>query len=93
MKINLNSYSQLIDDYLNDKVSTKHFEKTYLKTFIEETGKMTEKEYALLNGLFMDIEAFCDNPDLFDQYSIDESKLKNRCKVALEKLRRLKEKG
>jgi len=91
MRINLDSYFRLIDDYLSGKTSTEHFERIYLKTFIEETGEMTEEEYAILNGLFMDVEAFCANSKLFDKYSIDESTLKESCKVTLEKLKKLKE--
>ena len=90
MRVSLNSYIQLTSDYLYGNISAKCFEYIYLKTFIEEIGEMTGEEYAILNDLFMDVESFCDNPDLIDEDDIGEEELRKRCQAALGKLKDLK---
>jgi hypothetical protein len=50
---------------------------------------MTEEEYAILNATFFDVEDFCKYPEIRDERDIDEGELKKRCKVALEKLKKL----
>ena len=91
MRVDIDSYIGLIRDYLDGGISSKCFEYIYLKTFIEEKRKMTNEEHSVLSGLFMDVEAFCDNPELIDENDIDEVELRRRCKVALERLRKMKQ--
>ncbi len=86
MKIKLDLYTNLIRDYLNNRISTKCFEYTYLKLFKEETREMSSEEYSIINGLFMDVEAFCDDPTLRDANDIDEHELRKRCQIAFKKL-------
>lgn len=90
MKIDLEFYIGIIEDFLNKRIPPKCFEYIYLKLFLEGMGKPTSKEFAILNPLFMDVEAFCDNPELADKDDIGEKELRFSCKVALEKLRQLK---
>lgn len=90
MKIDCGLYMNLICDYVAGKISAKCFEGAYLKAFIEEKREVTDEEYCLLNGLFMDVEAFCDDPTLIThKEDIDEKELKRRCVIALRKLRKL----
>lgn len=90
MKIDLNFYIGVIEDFLNKKISAKCFEHVYLKLFLEGKGKPTSEEFAVLNSLFMDVEAFCNNPELIDKDDIGEEELRKRGKIALEKLKILK---
>lgn len=87
MRIDLESYAGLIRDYLSTKISVRCFEYIYLKLFKEEKREMKDEEHAILNELFMDVEAFCEDPELMDKYDIDECELRLRCKLALEKLK------
>jgi len=93
VRINLDSYINLISDFLSGKISAKCFEYTYLKLFKEEKGERSELEFPILNTLFLDVDDFCSDPALLDERDIGETELKGRCKVALEKLRQLKEKN
>ena len=90
MRIDMDSYIGLIRDYLSTKMSAKCFEYIYLKQFIEEKREKTDVEHDILHRLFMDVESFCDNPDLIDEDDIGEEELRKRCTVALEKLKNLK---
>ena len=89
MKIDLNSYINLIKDYLSKKISARCFEYVYLMLFQEEKINITEIEHRFLHKIFMDVEALCLNPNLRDKYSIDEEDLRARCKVNLEGLQAL----
>lgn len=91
MRINLDSYINLISDFLSGKISAKCFECTYLKLFKEEKGERSELEFPILNALFLDVDEFCSDPELRDEHDIGEEELKNRCKIALEELKKLKE--
>ena len=89
MKINLNSYIILISDFLSKKISAKCFEYAYLKLFREEKGTRSESEFQILNPLFLDVDAFCNDPELMDENDIGEEELRKQCKTALEKLQKL----
>lgn len=91
MRINLNLYIEIIEGFLNKIISPKCFEYIYMKIFLKGPGEKTAEEFSILNGVFMDVEAFCDNPELMDKYSIDELELRKRCKVALEKLKHIQQ--
>ena len=56
MKIKLDIYINLIRDYLNNKISARHFEYMYLKLFKEEIEEMTDQEYTILNNIFFIID-------------------------------------
>ena len=89
MRINLNSYISLISDLVNDKISAKCFEYAYLKLFKEEKGKRSESEFRVLNTLFLDVDEFCNDPELIDEHDIGEEELKRRCEVAIEGLKKI----
>ncbi len=90
MKINLDSYINLILDFLVGRISGDCFQSAYFKLFEEEEGEMSELEFPILNTLFLDADEFCSNPELIDEHDIDEKELKKRCKIALRKLKNIR---
>ena len=54
--------------------------------FKDEIGEMTKDEYKLLNNLFLDVDAFYDNPELRDENDIDEVELIESCRETFNKL-------
>ena len=89
MKINLNSYIELISDFLTKKISARCFEYAYLAIFYKEQGKRAEKESSILTTLFLDVDEFCSDLELIDEHDIGENELRCRCDVALERLKLL----
>ena len=52
---------------------------------------MTEKEYEILNTTFFDIEDFCKHEEIRDENDIDETELRKRSAIALEKLKKMEQ--
>ncbi len=92
MNVDLNLYISIINDFLNKKISSKCFEYIYLELFLTGEGKPSSEEYEVLNGLFMDVEAFCNDPSLIDEDDIGEAELRLSCEGYLEKLKLINEK-
>lgn len=83
---NLAPYLKLIRSFLNNQTSALTFEREYLDMFKNDATDWSEAEYDVLNDLFGDVDAFCADPHLRGPDDLDEEQLRQRCKVALEKL-------
>jgi hypothetical protein len=85
----LQRYITLIAAFVADKIEASDFEHKYLKLFKEDTTEWPDIEFAILDGLFGDVDAFCADPQLRDKEDLDEYELKEKCKITLEKLQSL----
>ena len=54
--------------------------------FKNESEVLSEKGYELLDALFLDVEAFCNDPDLRDEDNMDEQELLTKANEALTEL-------
>jgi hypothetical protein len=86
MSDRLDQYITLISSFVTDKITATDFEREYLKLFKADETEWPEAEFAILDELFGEVDAFCADPQLRDENDLDEYELKERCKVALERL-------
>jgi len=85
----LRQYIALISSFVAGKIVATDFERDYLKLFKEDETKWSEAEFAILDELFGDVDAFCADPQLRDEKDLAEYELKERGKMALERLQSL----
>lgn len=85
----LSEYIRLIKAFLERQIEAQTFERLYLETFKSDATAWSEDEYEVLNDLFGDLDAFCDDPELCGPDDLTETQLRERAAVALEKLQSL----
>ncbi|SEK34370.1 colicin immunity domain-containing protein [Haloferax larsenii] len=68
----IQKYSQLIQ---NEKTA-REFSDEYLDEFIEEDGEFSEETYQILQNMFAEAEAYCEDPDRRGQRDIEEAELR-----------------
>jgi hypothetical protein len=81
-------YQQLVESFVEGKLSAIQFEAEYLRLFKYDTSRSKEA-YPILSNLFWAVEDFCVYPELRDESDLDENQLLQAAKVALEVLRKL----
>lgn len=89
------NYLALIRRFLAGEFSIEEFQTLYFNQFKNETRGMSEPLYLLLNGVFLDLDAYTDDPYLLAKDSfryIDEKTLMERVVVAVQQLEKLDEK-
>jgi len=89
MSSDLEGYIKLIDSFLNNQITALDFERMYLDRFKNDTSNFSNDEYAALNDLFSDVDAFCADPELRDSEDLDEMQLRQQCNLAVERLREI----
>lgn len=82
----LDAYIRLIRSFLKTEIAVTEFERRYLTLFKNDATNWGQKEYEVLNGLFLDVDAFCADPKLRRSGHIDEPKLRKQCETALKRL-------
>lgn len=82
----LSQYIELITSFLHDRIPASGFEHAYLDLYLNDKTKWSEVEFSILDELFGDVDAFCADVRLRDPDDLDENQLKQRCKIALDKL-------
>lgn len=85
-------YKNLIEKFLEKKISTSEFERTYLDIFQEGNEYLSEKEFNILDGLFFYVDCYTDlpiTPEDNPDFTINEEQLREHAKEALQKLRAL----
>jgi hypothetical protein len=81
-------YQQLVESFVEGKLSAVQFEAEYLRLFKHDTSRSKEV-YPILSNLFWAVEDFCVYPELRDESDLDENQLLQAAKVALEALKKL----
>lgn len=89
--IKLDQYLNLIESFINGRIQASEFERQYLKLFKNDSTIRQEKEFSVLDKLFSDVDAFCDDPLLRDENDIDEDELRQKASEALGLLTVLRE--
>lgn len=86
----LNPYIELLTTFLEQEtLDSSTFEKLYLELFKGDATMFPDEEFLVLDKLFADVDAFQADPDLRDQYDLDEQGLRASATEALRKLRNL----
>ena len=82
----IDKYSSLISDFLACKIGVDPFEERYLALFKAERQPMSERDFLILDELFADVDAYCGDPDLRTADDLNETQLREKCKLALDRL-------
>src|SRR3712207_1188043 len=84
-------FATLIDDFLRGSIPVDEFESRYLRQYKDDPTRWPKAIYEPLNEVFLDLDAYCPDPELRagDPYAIDEAELRRRVAAALAVLRDL----
>ncbi|WP_396610546.1 colicin immunity domain-containing protein [Haloferax sp. S1W] len=73
----IQKYSQLIQQFIQNEKTAREFSDEYLDEFIEEDGEFSEETYQILQNMFAEAEAYCEDPELRGQRDIGEAELRS----------------
>ncbi|MFE7083798.1 colicin immunity domain-containing protein [Priestia megaterium] len=84
-------YKQLIEDFLDEKITADEFQTQYFKTFIESDDKLGDELFLILNGVFESAECYWHEclPGQETSFEISEQQLRKEVNEALIKLNEL----
>ncbi len=82
-------YMDLIRRYLNEIVPTEEFERVYLRMFKDDATIRPNAEYNVLNGLFIDLDAYCGDAEIRSADDLDDASLRIRARRALAQLEKI----
>jgi hypothetical protein len=87
----VNRYIHLLKEFVAGTIDASSFERQYIQAFKIETSFFSDDVFAILDGLFAEVDAFCADPELRANTSdaISEEELLERCKEALKRLESL----
>mgnify|MGYP001328866952 CR=1 FL=1 len=83
----LQKYISLMTQFIESNITASDFEAKYLYIFKNESVKLSDEIYFILNDLFIDVDAFCDDIDLRDEEDLDEEALRDSVQLNLKKLK------
>jgi hypothetical protein len=84
--ITIKKYILLITEFVEGAISASQFEIAYLEMFKAETSHLSENVYGVLNNLFLDVDAYCEDPQLRDEEDLNDIQLLASAKTSLERL-------
>ncbi|MEX0921895.1 MAG: colicin immunity domain-containing protein [Rhodovibrionaceae bacterium] len=87
--MDIKKYIKLLESYTSHNISSLEFETQYLKLFKIEPEGMPEDIYDLLNNLFINVDAYCDNSSIRDEEDLGPHELLDSARETLGKLRSL----
>lgn len=84
-------YKKLIEDKIDGVISVEDFERDYLKTFKNETERMDNTLFEILNGVFEAVDCYWHEclPGQETAFEISEQQLRKEVNEALDKLNSL----
>ena len=82
----IEKYILLISQFVAGEITGLEFEDIFLKMFKSESNTLPEYAYDALNNLFLDVDAYCGDPDLRDDEDLDDEMLEASAKETLKKL-------
>ena len=82
-------YLSIIQQFTEGELSAADFSIRYMDEFIEEDSDFSEEVYIILQTLFAEAEAYCENPELRDERDINEAELMEVALDTEEKLQNL----
>ena len=89
METPFETYSSLIQRFLNNAISSKQFQTAYLIRFQDEARVLDEPLFLLLDELFGDIDACTDVPELLAEdpdFYLDEKSLRSKAESVLARM-------
>lgn len=60
-------YIALAKSFVSGEIPPHQFEKRFLRTFKDDQTPFSDGDFEALNRVFMLLEDFCDDPDLFEE--------------------------
>ena len=82
----IEKYILLIRQFLAGRITASQFEFSYLEVFKNEEETLPEEVYNILNVLFLDVDAYCEDAGLRDEEDLSQEALIASAKRALKKL-------
>lgn len=82
-------YRQLIQSFLDRRITAAEFEEGFLSSFKSEPNGMSHSLFLLLDKLFSDVDAFCADEELREDDDLDEDQLREACAEALAALSKM----
>jgi len=82
----VDDYVALMTAFLTHQISAHDFERRYLDLFQGDEIDRPEPTFRVLNDLFIDIDAFCPDPELRNADDLDEDQLRASVRAALQAL-------
>lgn len=92
MEAAISKFVELIERFVSGTIDAPAFEATYLNRFKNESTRLPETAFGVLDQLFAEVDAFCADPDLRGESDLDEDALRSRCIGALRELTAVAEK-
>jgi len=83
---NIKKYINLLTLFVTGKISAVAFEHRYLELFKNDSTIYSETLFLILDKLFGDVDAFCADSTLRDEFDLDEKQLRQACIQTLAKL-------
>ena len=85
----INSYIELLSEFLSGRMGVLDFQRAYLSKFKMETSRFDDSTFDLLDALFGDVDAYTSDQALLTEnpsYYLDEDGLRNRVSQVLNDL-------
>jgi hypothetical protein len=84
-------YKKLMKDFIDEVITVEDFEREYLKTFKNETERMDNRLFEILNGVFEAVDCYWHEclPGQETAFEISEQQLRKEVSEALVKLNSL----
>jgi hypothetical protein len=81
-------YKKLMEDFIDEVITVEDFERDYLKTFKNETERMDNTLFEILNGVFEAVDCYWHEclPGQETAFEISEKQLRKEVSEALDKL-------
>ncbi|MET1122571.1 colicin immunity domain-containing protein [Priestia megaterium] len=87
----VDKYKQLIEDFLDEKITAGEFQTQYFKTFKESNDRSSYELFLILNGVFESADCYWHEclPGQETSFEISEQQLRKEVNEALIKLNEL----
>jgi Bacterial self-protective colicin-like immunity len=82
----IREYTALINAFVAGSIVAADFEQRFLQTFKSETVMLHEPAFSILDGLFANVDSYCDDPALREPSDLSEEQLRERAAEALRRL-------
>ena len=93
MEAVVSKYVDLIERFVSGAIDASTFESAYLSMFKNESARLPDLAFSVLDELFADVDAFCADANLREESDLDENALRSRCLDALRELTAVAEKN
>lgn len=85
----LKKYMELISQFISNDITLLQFNTRYLELFKQETVIFGGEIYETLNNLFLDIDQYCGDPNLWEEGDLNDEQLLESAKKSLIKLQQI----